>query len=59
MLPYKAAPLPPLNTEYISRMMEQKKAQELDHLAMVKKEAAKAHQVKQVLRPEGEKTRQQ
>ena len=55
-LPSEAPPPPPeeevVSTDYISRMLGEKKKEEtLDYLAMVKKEAAKAPAVKQVLRP--------
>ena len=54
-MPSEAPPLPlkeEASTDYISRMIgEKKKAETPDYLAMVKKEAAKAPAVKQVLRP--------
>ena len=53
-LPSEAPPPPPeeevVSTDYISRMLGEKE-ETLDYLAMVKKEAAKAPAVKQVLRP--------
>ena len=54
-LPSEAPPPPPeeeVATDYISKMLgEKKRAETPDYLAMVKKEAAKAPLVKQVLRP--------